>query len=73
MAPAAPTVDPEPAQVLAEPAGWAVPERPEIDAVLAEFTGSQRSTVARALERAAGYLPMIRRELAAAELPPELA
>ncbi|HSH68564.1 MAG TPA: lytic transglycosylase domain-containing protein, partial [Deferrisomatales bacterium] len=73
MTPADPTVDPEPAQVLAEPAGWAVPARPEIDAVLAEFTGSQRRAVARALERAAGYLPMIRRVLAAAELPPELA
>ncbi len=63
----------DPAPVLAEPAGWVVPERPEIDTVLAEFTGPQRRTVARALERAAGYLPMIRRVLAEAELPLELA
>jgi membrane-bound lytic murein transglycosylase D len=50
-----------------------VPNRPEVKAELGQFTGRSRNVIARGLDRAGRYLPMIRSVFAEAGLPPELA
>lgn len=50
-----------------------VPDRPEVNAEIAAFSGRHRKVIARGLERAGRYLPMIRKVFSEAGLPPELA
>lgn len=53
--------------------GFPVPDRPEIGAVLDEFTGTRGRGLGEVFRRGARYLPMIRHILAEEELPEELA
>jgi membrane-bound lytic murein transglycosylase D len=63
---------PEALQAL-ESWGFPVPDRPEIGAVLDEFTGMRGRGLGEVFRRGARYLPMIRAILAEEGLPEELA
>ncbi len=78
VAAAEPAPDPAPAirTLPVEPApatGLSVPARPEVRAVVAEFSGPLRRSFGAALRRGDRYLPMIREALLAEGLPEELA
>jgi membrane-bound lytic murein transglycosylase D len=57
---------------FADEACLPIPDRPEVQKVVAEFTGVRRRSFAAALRRGGRYLPMIREILASAGLPEEL-
>ncbi|GAB4259423.1 MAG: lytic transglycosylase domain-containing protein [Deferrisomatales bacterium] len=71
----APAPGPGRADVPEEPERPAIaaPARPEVQALVAEFSGPRSRSFAEALERGRRYLPMIRRILAEEGLPEELA